>query len=75
MSPMTPNNDTSRATHLASFVGRIALLRDSIRSLCYPVTIKDAAYSYGQVRFLVTVVGGTGERWVTESSIAEWMEA
>lgn len=52
---------------IASNIGRTATLRTSDFSVA--VTVKDAKLAYGNVRYLVTPVMGSGETWADDSRV------
>jgi hypothetical protein len=52
---------------LAKTIGREAIL--SSDKLCFTVQIQDAKLAYGNVRYLVSPVSGTGSVWVDSSRV------
>jgi hypothetical protein len=52
---------------LSKAIDKTALLSEG--GLSFPVLIKDAKISYGQPRYLITPVGGSGEVWVNDNRI------
>ena len=53
---------------LAKNIGKVALWGDG-SGLKYEVTIVDSRIRWGSVDYLVTPVSGSGERWVSASSV------
>ncbi len=47
---------------LEKYVGKIAIINED--GLKFEVEVKDIKTSYGRMRYLVSPVSGTGERWV-----------
>lgn len=59
---------TPTAADMQSAIGKPVLFEAG--SLTFVCLVKDVKVSYGQPRFLIVPLGGTGERWVEFSSIA-----
>ena len=53
---------------LAQVIGKSAFLHVE-NVFLVPVTVEDAKMSYGQVRYQVTPVGGSGASWVDSSRV------
>lgn len=53
---------------LAARIGKTASLRTA-DYINVAVTVKDAKVAYGNVRFLVTPIMGSGEVWADESRV------
>jgi hypothetical protein len=54
---------------LARLIGQTVNIR--VEQFTVPVTVSDAKVAYGNVRYLVTPVGGSGTVWVDASRIVE----
>ena len=60
-----------RPASIADMVARIGTtaLHVDDKGLRWPCTILDAKVSWNEPRYLITPVGGTGERWVAYYSL------
>ena len=58
----------TQANELAADIGKTGRVHDG-DGLTFEVKIIDAKQSYGRLRYLVTPISGTGERWVENVTI------
>lgn len=56
-------------TEMVGIIGTTALVRVEGTTFSVPMTISDVKVSYGNKRYLVSPVGGTGQAWVDASRV------
>lgn len=56
---------------LGAVIGQTGMLTTYTEGLKVPVTVKDARQVYGRTDYLVTPIGGSGEKWVEEWRVAD----
>jgi hypothetical protein len=56
---------------LGAVIGQTGTLTTYTEGLKVPVTVKDAREVWGRTDYLVTPVGGTGEKWVEQWRVTD----
>jgi hypothetical protein len=56
---------------LGAVIGQTGMLTTYTEGLKVPVTVKDARQVYGRTDYLISPVGGSGEKWVEQFRVTD----